>query len=216
MMNVVRGRKTEQFDLSALQAAIPPSAHVVVDLGTGDGRWAYRYAAEHPAQFVIAIDPVAENLREISGKAAKKPGKGGLGNLLFVMASVEMLPDELNGIADEVYVTLPWGSLMRGLALAEAGVLAGVASLAKHGATVRIVLNTRIFDDPVPNDVRDLPELSPEYARDVLGPAYAAAGLRIAARWMDADEVALIGTTWAKKLSHNRPPRSLCIVAERT
>jgi hypothetical protein len=66
----------------------------------------------------------------------------------------------------------------------------------------------------VPLEARDLPDLSPEYAADVLAPAFADAGLRLAgSRWMEPAEVAALGTTWAKRLSHRSPPRSLLIEA---
>ena len=215
-MLAVRGKNVEELTLDALRTAIG-GRRVVVDLGTGDGRWAYRHAQSRPDEFVIGVDPVAETLAEISARATRKPGRGGLANAMFVVASVERIPAELLGIADEVYVTLPWGSLMRGLILGESTVVAGVASLAKPGARVNIVLNTRIFDDPVPLEARDLPEATPEHAAGNLVEAYAAQGLRIVdAGWMDADDVASLGTTWAKRLSHRRPPRSLRIVAERT
>ena len=101
---------------------------------------------------------------------------------------------------------------MRGIILAEAAVLDGIASLARDGAALHIVLNTRIFDDPVPIDVRDLPEVTPAYVRETLAPRYARHGIEIVdARFMDADEVAAISTTWAKRLSHRAPPRSVYI-----
>jgi 16S rRNA (adenine(1408)-N(1))-methyltransferase len=163
---------------------------------------------------VIAIEPVRENMREASARAAKAPARGGAPNALFVVASVEMLPDELRGMADEILITLPWGSLMRGIVLGDASVLRAIASLGREGAAVRIVLNTRIFDEPVPIEARDLPELSPEYAFAVLAGAFAGAGLRLdEARWLEPDEVAALGTTWAKRLSHRSPPRSLLIEA---
>ncbi len=90
--------------------------------------------------------------------------------------------------------------------------LDGIASLARDGAALRIVLNTRIFDDPVPLDVRDLPDVTPDYVRETLAPAFARHGIAITeTRFMDADEVAAIETTWAKRLSHRRPPRSVLI-----
>jgi 16S rRNA (adenine(1408)-N(1))-methyltransferase len=93
-------------------------------------------------------------------------------------------------------------------------VLGALASFCKPGARLHIVLNTRIFDDPVPLEVRDLPEVTPEYARETLAPAFGRAGLRIeVAEWMDADKVAAIGTTWAKRLSHRKPPRSVLLEA---
>jgi 16S rRNA (adenine(1408)-N(1))-methyltransferase len=211
-MIVVRGKRTEAMDSPELNALAARYGGVTIDLGAGDGRFAYRYAPEHPDRFVIGVDPVAENLRELSAKAARRPERGGLPNVLFVVASVELLPDELRGVASEIFVTLPWGSLMRGIILAEPAVLHGIASLARDGAGVRIVLNARIFDDPVPADLRDLPEVTPDYARDTLAPAYAGHGVEVrSSRWMDADEVAAISTTWAKRLSHRAPPRSVLI-----
>jgi 16S rRNA (adenine(1408)-N(1))-methyltransferase len=215
-MIVVRGKQAVEIAAEELAAAITPYAGVTVDLGAGDGAFAYRYAREHGDRFVIAIDPVGENLREYSARAARKPERGGLPNVLYVVASVEHMPVELHAVAHEIYITLPWGSLMRGLILGEASVLAGVAALARAGAAIRIVLNTRIFDEPVPIEARDLPEVTVEYVRDTLAPAYERAGLYIeGTRYLDADEVAAIGTTWAKRLSHRRPPRSVLIEAAR-
>jgi len=213
-MIIVRGKATEQIDAAALRARVAACDGVTIDLGTGDGRFAYRYALEHPQRLVIGIDPVRENLREMSARAARKPDRGGAANALYVVASIEQPPPELRGIADEILVTLPWGSLMRGIILADDAVLAAIASMARAGAALRIVLNTRIFDDPVPVEVRELPEVTPEYVRDVLAPAYARHGIEItAARWMEAEEVAAIGTTWGKRLSHRHPPRSVVVEA---
>ncbi|MDE3097668.1 MAG: class I SAM-dependent methyltransferase, partial [Chloroflexota bacterium] len=189
-MIVVRGKRTEQIDAPALLALIAPYEGVTVDVGTGDGAFAYRYARAHPRRLVIGLDPVRENMREYSARAARKPERGGLPNVLYAIASIEQVPAELYGIADELYVNLPWGSLMRGIILGEATVLGGLASLGREGAVLRAVVNTRIFDDPVPIDARDLPEPTPEYVRATLAPLYARRGLRIEqARLFDADEL---------------------------
>ncbi|MBI5287773.1 MAG: class I SAM-dependent methyltransferase [Chloroflexi bacterium] len=211
-MNITRGRTAATLTHDQLLAAAAPYAGVTLDVGAGDGAWAYRYAAAHPDRYVIALDPVRENMREWSAKAARKPEKGGLPNITFAVASIEAPPDELRAIADEIFVTLPWGSLMRGIILADDAVLGAIASFARPAASIRIVLNTRIFDDPVPLDVRDLPEVTPDYARESVAPAFARHDIRIEeSRWMDADEVAAIGTTWAKRLSHRSPPRSVLV-----
>jgi 16S rRNA (adenine(1408)-N(1))-methyltransferase len=213
-MIIVRGKQTSELDAAAFASMIAPCAGVTIDVGAGDGRWSYRYASAHAERFVVGIDPVAENMRELSAKAARKPERAGLPNVLYVAASIERLPHELHGVADEIFVTLPWGSLMRGIILGDDAVLAGLASLATDGATLQIVLNTRIFDDPVPLDVRNLPDVTPDYVGETLAPAFARHNITITeARYMDADEVAAIETTWAKKLSHRHPPRSVLIEA---
>lgn len=48
-------------------------------------------------------------------KATHKPAKGGLPNSMFVEAAIESLPDEFEGVADEIHINFPWGSLLRGL-----------------------------------------------------------------------------------------------------
>ena len=184
-MNITRGRTAATISRDELLALAAPYAGVTIDVGAGDGAWAYRYAAAHPDRFVIALDPVRENMRESSAKAARKPEKGGLPNIIFAVGSIEQPPEELRGIADEIFVTLPWGSLMRGLILGDDTVLAGVASFARDGASLRIVLNTRIFDDPVPIDARDLPEVTPDYVRDTLVEPYARHSIRIDERALD-------------------------------
>ncbi len=213
-MIVVQGKQISNLTASQLGERIASYAGVTMDIGTGDGRFAYDYARQHPERYIIGIDPVRENMREFSARAARKPGRGGLPNVLYAVASIERLPAELAVVADEVFVTLPWGSLMRGIVLGDDVVLAGLASPARPGAVLRIVLNTRIFDDPVPVEARDLPEVTPAYARETLAPAFARHGMVIReARFMDADEVARLPTTWAKRLSHRAPPPSVYIKA---
>jgi len=81
---------------------------------------------------------------------------------------------------------------------------------------IRIMRDLCIFDDPVPLDVHDLPDVTPDYVRETLAPAFARHGIAITAtRAMEPEEVAAIETTWAKKLSHRAPPRSVyveCVV----
>lgn len=211
----VRGRTLAEIGGERLRALIG-GRPVTVDLGAGDAAFAYRYARAHPERFVIAVDPVRENMREQSARAAKKPERGGIDNLACIVATAEAMPTDLRGIADEVFVTLPWGSLMRGIILGEDAIIAGVTSVCAPGARVRIVLNTRIFDDPVPVEARDLPEVTPEYARETIAPALRRHGLRmVQADWMDPDDVTRLDTSWAKRLSQRRPPRSVVIEATR-
>ena len=92
---------------------------VIVDIGTGDGRFVYQGAKENPGRFYIGIDPNAKPLEKVSMKATRKPAKGGARNVLFVQASVEDLPNELNNVADEIHIHFPWGSLLRSVATGE-------------------------------------------------------------------------------------------------
>jgi 16S rRNA (adenine(1408)-N(1))-methyltransferase len=71
---------------------------IIVDLGTGDGHFVYRSARENPNKFYIGIDPNTPPLKKVSERIYRKPEKGGAPNVLFIHASVEDLPRELDGL----------------------------------------------------------------------------------------------------------------------
>src|SRR5688572_14426358 len=119
---------------------IPADGQVIIDVGSGDGRFVYEHARRDPSSVYIALDPDAKALAEYAYRAARKPARGGVANAIFVVASLEALPPELIGLADQVYVNFPWGGLLRGLLLPEAGALAGLVSLARDSGRFEIVL----------------------------------------------------------------------------
>jgi 16S rRNA (adenine(1408)-N(1))-methyltransferase len=124
---------------------------VVVDIGTGDGRFVYRSARSNPDRFYIGIDVERRALEKVSEKIHRRPEKGGLPNVLFVQAPVEDLPHELDGCADEIHVHFPWGSLLQSVAVGEDRVLAGLRRIAAPGAWLEILIGI--------DDARDLGEL---------------------------------------------------------
>ena len=155
-------------------------------------------------------------MREFAARARRNPARGGLPNLLYVMASIEQPPPELEARANGLFVNLPWGSLMRGIIEADATVLGNLAFLAAGDAGLRIVLNMRVFDDPVPLDVLGLPEVTADYAATTLAPAYLRHGFEItSARLLSPEDLLALGTTWARRLSHRAPPPSFLLEARK-
>jgi hypothetical protein len=132
---------------AAVRARFPD---VAVDVGTGDGRYAYHLATADPGRLVIGLDALAEHMGERAATASRKPARGGRPNLLFVHSAIEALPAELEHVADEVYVQLPWGRLLEGIVLAHGEVLGGIAALCRPGARVIVTLNGEIWLDSTP------------------------------------------------------------------
>lgn len=151
-MHIVVGRRTSVVDAEAIRALAAGYARTVVDLGTGDGRATVEEASADPAALVIGIDADAAAMAERSRRAATTPAKGGHPNAVFIASGVELLPDELGGIADRVTVRFPWGSLLRGAIGVDADVSAAIGRLvAPQGElelTISIVERDRL-------DVRD-------------------------------------------------------------
>jgi len=180
--------------------------HCAVDAGTGDAHFAYHLASERRDWLVVGIDALDEPMGEIAYRAARKPARGGRENLVLVRAAIEALPPELDHIADEVHVLLPWGALLEGIVRARADVIGGIAALARPGATVRVVLNGEIWLDSTPARYEDLPVPTPEYVAEVIEPEFRRAGIDLEpARYLTAEEAKGLPTTWARRLGHGRP-----------
>jgi 16S rRNA (adenine(1408)-N(1))-methyltransferase len=178
---------------------------VVIDVGAGDGRWAYDSARRDAESVYIALDPDAESLAEYAYRAGRKPSRGGVENALFVVAAVEDLPPELRGIASVVRVNFPWGSLLRGLVLPEAPVLEALAGLGAQSARFELVISYDPEHDIAGLAGETLPPLSVERIDSVLAAPYATAGLQITdRREMSLDEAISLPSTWARRLLHGR------------
>jgi 16S rRNA (adenine(1408)-N(1))-methyltransferase len=202
-MRMVRGKQLVVGEPGLLDRH---PAHVVVDVGTGDGRTAYRLARANPDWLVIGVDPAWQRMVETATRSARKEARGGAPNLLLVCASIEAVPAELHGIADEVLALMPWGRLLRGIVLGEADVCGGLRAVARPGATLDIAVGTSIWRDPVPLEIRDLPELTVGYARDVLADRLAACGWRLTdVERLSAAEVARVPSSWARRLGSSSP-----------
>ncbi|NOK59531.1 MAG: hypothetical protein GFH27_549285n55 [Chloroflexi bacterium AL-W] len=152
----------------------------------------------------IGIDSNAENLARYSQKAAQKPTKGGTPNALFVHANCERLPTELCGVAQELSILLPWGSLLKAVVLPDLAVLQGLRCVCAEQATLRIVFGYDQCCEPGITMALDLPPLTWEYLQAVLIPCYAQIGFAIQVRQMEHTELRDIPTTWAKRLSYGK------------
>lgn len=172
-----------------------------MDIGTGDGRFISTIAREHPAKFFIGIDANVKALEKPSMRATRKPAKGGLPNAMFVQAAVESLPEELDGIANEIYVQFPWGSLLAAVAGGDAQVLCSIRRIAAAGCLLTIIIGIDAERDRAELDRLGMIDFTPDSVRTRLIPKYNAAGFEcVKVRAVGRDEWAEIKTSWAQKL----------------
>jgi 16S rRNA (adenine(1408)-N(1))-methyltransferase len=169
---------------------------VIIDIGTGDGRFVYQSARRNPNKFYIGIDPNTRPLEKISEKIHRKTAKGGAPNVLFIQSAVEDLPEELNGVANELHVHFPWGSLLRAVATGDIEVMRNLRRVCAEGALLEVVIGI----DPV-RDATEIERLGikPEFIDDVLVENYGAAGFEIVETGLRASSQSL-DTSWAKRL----------------
>jgi len=187
---------------------------VIIDIGTGDGRFVYESARLNPTKFYIGIDPNTRPLKKISEKIHRKPAKGGAPNALFIQAAVDDLPAELDGVADEIHVHFPWGSLLHAVASGDVEVLRNLRRICAGGASLEVVIGLDSERDQAEIERLGLSPLTLEFIDNVLGPNYAAAGFQIVERGtIGAAEWPRINTSWARRLQGNERRSIIYVIA---
>ena len=194
-METIRGRKSLELDFNGWKDRITNYKQIILDLGTGDGRYARTLASRHPTWFFVGVDACRENLREHS--QTKLP------NLLFVIASAQELPHEFNGLASHIAVNFPWGSLLESLLAGDPRLIDGLKSISRSKASLDLRLNVGALA---------------EAGKTLEAGAYKIYFNLLQAGWqlehpmmMDASALKQFPSTWAKRLAFGRDPRAMAM-----
>ena len=164
-----------------------------MDVGAGDGGYVVYRARTEPNTFAIAIDAS----RDALASGAWRAKHAGLMNAAFLIEGVERLPSELVGVANEVTIHFPWGSLLRGVLMADPVVLCPVAGVLKQEGTLHLLASSTARDGHA--------DLSPDWMRRIAG-RYAECGLELdEARPAGRSDIVASRSAWAKRLGPARP-----------
>jgi 16S rRNA (adenine(1408)-N(1))-methyltransferase len=184
-------------------------------MGTGDGLYIYNCARTDTRKFFIGIDANRRPLQKISERIHRRPSKGGLPNVLFAQAAVEALPPELEGIAAEVQVNFPWGSLLGAVAKGDKSVLDNLRFICSDNALLKVIIGLDAEKDCSEIERLALPALNVDYVNSVLVALYKKAGFEITkAEEPIAVNPAEFQTSWAKRLRKNPSRSFISIVAQ--
>jgi len=194
-METIRSKVSLDLDLTGLNDRLTNYQRIILDLGTGDGRYVHHLAERNPRWFVIGVDSCRENLCEHS--RAKLP------NALFVIASAQELPRELNELVSHITINFPWGSLLESLLNGDTKLMCGLASVSRSITAIDLRLNGGAMAE-----AGTILETGTEKIQDNL----------LRAGWqvndpvsMDAHALRGFPTTWAKRLAFGRDPRAMAL-----
>lgn len=178
---------------------------IIVDIGTGDGKFTYKIAKENPDRLVIGIDPNAKGVEKYSAKIYKKVARGGLENALFVLATVEDLPEELNGIANQVFINFPWGSLLAGIVKVEDKCWDNIKRICKKGAFIDLLFGYDERYDKTEIQRLKLPTLSRNFIYEIFIPKLQDIGLEVIdTKQLTSTQLTNYPSTWAKKMGFGK------------
>jgi 16S rRNA (adenine(1408)-N(1))-methyltransferase len=205
-MKVFSGKETADLDAVAVREIARRYGGVLVDLGAGEGEFVLATARRRPDLLCIGIDAEARTLAKASGRALRKPSRGGAPNALFALGIMESLPAELDGLADHVTIILPWGSLLRAVVTGEPRFLQGVMRLARPGGLLEMLVAYTAQYEPHMMAELSLPHLGSEHVTQVMTPGYAQAGARLTDhRALDNASARRMHTGWGRTLAWGRP-----------
>lgn len=208
-MRVVVGNKIEEISKQKFQEITSNYSSIEIDLGTGDGRFVYKNALLRKGALFIGIDPSEKQLEIYSKKAVKE----NVQNSIYVVASFEMLPNELKGTADKVYITFPWGTLLENIVVPTKGGLDKLLELLKEKGELEIILGYAQELEPSETKRLNLPPIHLGLINDIIVPAFEERGFHTKEFYeMTKKQLVDVETTWAKKLRFGRDRRIYKIV----
>ena len=198
-METIQGKKSLAVDFNTWKDRLKIYDRILLDLGTGDGRYARSLAAAHPDWFIVGVDSCRENLHEHS--RAKLP------NLLFVIASAQKLPGEFTGLFSHITINFPWGSLLDSLLTGDPHLLCGIKSVSRPNALLRLRLNGGALLEA---------GKSLESGADRIYYNLLQAGWQVKTPvTMDAKALKSFPSTWARRLAFGRDPRAMMLSGQK-
>jgi hypothetical protein len=194
-METIQGKTPVELNQTELQKRLTSYKHIHLDLGTGDGRFIRYMAEQHPRLFFIGVDACRENLRANS--------RNKLPNAMFVIASAQSLPKELNGLISHITINFPWGSLLKSLLAGDSKLTNSLARISNSNAAVNVLLNGGALAEA---------GTALEAGADQIYNNMLRSGWQInAPMMMNTNALRNFPSTWAKRLAFGRDPRAIAI-----
>jgi len=194
-VETIQGKTPVELNQTELQKRLTSYKHIHLDLGTGDGRFIRYMAEQHPCSFFIGVDACRENLRATS---RRRPP-----NALFVIASAQSLPKELNGLISHITINFPWGSLLESLLAGDSKLMNSLACISSSITAVNIRLNGGALAEA---------GTTLEAGADRIYNNMLRSGWELnAPMFMHANALRNFPSTWAKCLAFGRDPRAIAI-----
>ncbi len=191
-MECIRGKTSTEIGVDRLTADVAGYDDVLIDVGTGDGRYVLHVARTSPTWFAVGVDACRDNLRKASRKAPSN--------------ALALPKEELDGMASKVTINFPWGSLLTGLLNGEPVLLEGLLAISRPGATLEVRLNAGALAEA---------GYTLESGTERIRQALHEGGFEVAGDLLrlDARELRQCPTTWAKRLAYGRDPRAVYVKA---
>ncbi len=194
-METIQGKKSFEINLNEFTLRRQMYNRLILDMGTGDGKFAFHYAQTFPNRFVIGLDSCRENLHEYSRKK--------LPNLIYVIANAQTLPCELHGLISRIYINFPWGSLLTNLLNGDTNFFGGLEKISSPRVFINLHLNAGALNEQGWGLLRGAEQIEVNLKRF---------GWYIENRKeVNAEALKKIPSAWSKRIAVGRDPRAILL-----
>ncbi len=199
-MIVITGDKKNEMDKNSLREMCSKHKKVILDLGTGDGRFVYKNALKNKNSLYIGLDPAEKQIQIYSKKANRRRLK----NALYILGSLEKIPEELLSSTDKIFVNLPWGTLLEKIVRSNETYTKRLSKILKNDGEIEIIFGYVPELEPSETERLNLPKIENESdvlkAFSTFKKMFEVVEMKRLLK-VDLDK---IETTWAKKLKFGK------------
>lgn len=167
-MKILRSSKEVEITNEEFLDKIYGYKNLIIDLGTGQGAFIYFNAQNNKENFYIGLDSSSDSMK----KYAIKQYKNKINNLMYIIMNAQKIDDILFGRFKEIYINLPWGSLLQGIFKEEIKVIENISNLLCDEGIFHICFSYDTKFEKNEIEKRDLPELHDEYFDRIFKPLY--------------------------------------------
>lgn len=199
-MIVITGDKKNEIDKKSFKDGCKKHNKVILDIGTGDGKFVYRNAIKNKNNLYIGLDPAEKQIQIYSKKANRRRLK----NALYILGSLENLPEELYSTVDKIFVNLPWGTLLEKIVKSNEIYTKELSKILKRDGEIEIIFGYVPELEPSETERLGLPKIENE--SDVLKvfSTFKKIFEVVEMKRLVKEDLDKIETTWAKKLKFGK------------
>ena len=199
-MIVITGDKKNELDKETFRNMCGKYEKVILDLGTGDGRFVFKNALKNKSTLYIGLDPAEKQIQIYS----KKSNRRRLNNALYVLGSLENLPEELYSTVNKIFINLPWGTLLEKIVKSNEIYIEELSTILKKDGDIEIIFGYLPELEPSETERLSLPLIENE--SDVLKTfsTFKKTFEVIEMKRLLKEDLDKIETTWAKKLKFGK------------
>lgn len=184
---------------------------LIIDLGTGYGSFVYFNAVNNKENFYVGLDSCRDSMK----KYAIKQYKNKIDNLIFIVMNAQNINEILENRFSEIYINLPWGSLLQGIFKEELNIINSISKLAQKYCVINICFSYDEKFEKNEIEKRELPVLDINYFKTVFEPMYEKYGIIIESIDYISKENLSFKSKWMHVLSESKSRKFYAITGKK-